>query len=317
MGDEEILRKHYLDPASKTAFGGAPPVFRALKKTIPENQIYEWLQGQDTFTLHRPVRHRFPRLHYNVTNVDDLHEIDLCDMQSIKSYNDGYAYLFVVIDVLSKYAWIEPVKNKTNKAVTAAFQKILKSSGRKPLTVQSDSGTEFTGSEFQKFLKKNDINFRIARSPDTKACIAERFNRTIKSKIWRYFTFANTKRYIDILQDLVKGYNNSIHTSIKMTPASVTLENAHQALSNIRKKFKPTIRKAKYSVNQHVRISRSRGVFEKGYVAGYTEEIFKIVKVLHHREPPVYVLEDFNGEEVKGIFYEEELSPVIIKPATL
>ena len=89
------------------------------------------------------------------------------------------------------------------------------------------------------------------------------------------------------------------------------------ALENIRKKFKPVVRIPKYTEGLHVRIRRERGVFEKGYVPEYTEEIFKIFKVLAHRNPPVYVLKDFSDEEIKGVFYEEELSPVIIKPTTL
>ena len=315
--EEELLKKSYLEPSSKTAFGGAPPLIQALRGKIPPNKIYDWLKTQDTFTLHRPVRHNFPRLHYNVSNIDDVFEGDLADMQSLKSYNDGYTFLLVVIDVVSKYVWVEPVKNKTNKVITAVFSKILKSSGRKPVTFQCDSGGEFTGREFQKFLKEQNIRFRKTRDPNVKAAIVERFIRTLKSKIWRYFTFANTKRYIDILQDIVRGYNNSIHSSIKMTPASVTLKNAHIAVKNIRNKYKPVVRTPKYTVGEYVRVIRERGVFEKGYVAGYTEEIFKIIKVLTHRKPPVYVLEDFNGDAVNGVFYEEELSPVIIKPTTL
>ena len=101
------------------------------------------------------------------------------------------------------------------------------------MLLQSDGGGEFTGGEFQKLLKKYDIKFRRTRSPEIKAAIVERFIRTLKSKIWRYFTFANSKRYIDVLQDIVNGYNNSIHSSIKMTPASVTLDNVAEALSNI------------------------------------------------------------------------------------
>ena len=95
------------------------------------------------------------------------------------------------------------------------------------------------------------------------------------------------------------------------SPTDVTLENAHKAYKNLRKRYKCVERKAKYKVNQLVRISRKRGVFEKGYVPGWTEEIFKITKVLHTRKPPVYEVDDLNLENIDGFFYEEELNPVI------
>ena len=75
-----------------------------------------------------------------------------------------------------------------------------------------------------KIKKINNIKFRTTRSPEVKASIVERFNRTLKSKMWRSFTFAYTKRYINILQDIARGYNKSIHSSIKIALAPVTLK---------------------------------------------------------------------------------------------
>ena len=80
MADEELLKKKYLDPASKTAFRGATPLIRELREKNSKKKINEWLQSEDTFTLHRPVRQKFPRSHYNVINRDHLFEIDLADM---------------------------------------------------------------------------------------------------------------------------------------------------------------------------------------------------------------------------------------------
>ena len=95
-----------------------------------------------------------------------------------------------------------------------------------------------------------------------------------------------------------------------MRPIDVTLKNAQEAYGNIRKKYKFVEKKAKYEVNQLVRISRKRGMFEK-YLAGWTEKIFRIKKVLQHRKPVVYEIEDLNGEPIIGFFYEQELNPVI------
>lgn len=141
----------------------------------------------------------------------------------------------------------------------------------------------------------------------------ERFNRTLKERMFRYFTYKNTKRYIDILQRLVESYNNSIHSTIKMKPAAVTLENAEKARKNMLKKsLRRQIerKKPKYKVDQYVRISRERHVFEKGYEKGWSEEIFKIVKVKRRQKLFIYELCDLEGEKIEGFFYPEELSRV-------
>lgn len=315
-GDVNLrLSQVYYNPRNNASFGGERKFLASVKDITHECEAKEWLRGQDTFTLHRPVRYKYPMLHYRVSNIDDLWECDLIDLQSIKSYNDGYGYILVCIDVLSKYVWVEPLKNKSNESVKKALEIIFQRNGRKPLTLQSDCGKEFVGKSVQKFLKTEDIQFRTTRNPDVKAAVVERFNRTLKSRMFRYFTYSNTKRYIDVLQQLTDAYNHTKHSSIKMEPASVTLANAQEAMRNIRAKYKPISRVTKYKVHQLVRISRKRNTFEKGYEAGWSEELFRISKVLGHRKPPVYELKDLNGEEIDGFFYEEELNPVSEKPA--
>ena len=90
-----------------------------------------------------------------------------------------------------------------------------------------------------------------------------------------------------------------------MAPSCVTVFNASTAKKNMDSRYKTVERKAKYAVGNLVRISRTKGTFEKGYMANWSEEIFKIIRVLKHRKPPVYEIEDLNGETVDGIFYEE------------
>lgn len=235
------------------------------------------------------------------------------DVRSIKSYNDGFTFILVVIDVLSKFSWLEPVLNKTSKNVTKAFERILARSNRRvPVCLQTDKGKEFIGKEMQEFLKKKNILFRIARSPDTKASVAERLIRTIKERIWRYFTHKNTRRYIDILPKVTEAYNHSKHSGTKMEPASVTMYNATKARENLNLRYarNDRVRKPKYSVGDLVRVSRARNVFAKGYESGWTLELFKISHISLTRQPPVYFIKDLADEDIDGFFYEEELSRV-------
>ncbi|XP_025161893.1 uncharacterized protein LOC112590224 [Harpegnathos saltator] len=172
----------------------------------------------------------FPRLHYNVTNIDDLWEVDLIELANLRNYNEGYCYLLTIIDVFSKFVWVEPIRSKSSTSMTEAFRHVLsRNGGRIPTWLQSDKGKEFIGQTFQNFLKKKNICFRTLRNPDAKAAVVERFNRMFEERLWRYFTHKNIHRYIDVLQGIVHAYNHTRHSTIKMEPASVTLDNARLA----------------------------------------------------------------------------------------
>jgi transposase InsO family protein len=140
-----------------------------------------------------------------VYGIDHQWQPDLVDLGKLASYNKGFKYLLTCIDVLSRYAWVVPLKNKTGKTLKEAFQVIFKS-GRQPIRLQTDKGTEFTNRVFQKFLKENDVHFFTTYNEETKASIVERFNRTLKTKMWKYFTHRETIIYIDVLSEMVESY---------------------------------------------------------------------------------------------------------------
>ena len=143
----------------------------------------------------------------------------MVDPQNLSRYNKGYKYLLTCIDIFSKYAFVLPLKTKQGQELVQAFQKIL-STGRKPTKLQTDQGTEFLNRVFQKFLRDNNIDFFTVNS-GLKASVVERFNRTFKNKMYKYFTAKNTLTYINVLQ-LVSSYNNTYHRSIKLKPSQVT-----------------------------------------------------------------------------------------------
>jgi transposase InsO family protein len=105
------------------------------------------------------------------------------------------------INVLSRYAWVVPLKDKTGKTLKDAFQVIFKS-GWRPIRLQTDKGTEFTNRVFQKFLKEHDVHLFTTYNEETKASIVERFTRTLKTKMWKYFTHRETQTYVDVLSEM-------------------------------------------------------------------------------------------------------------------
>lgn len=304
----EKMEKIYYDPSNPGSFSSIGNLARAAGVSIKNAK--KWLQSQDVYTLHRLGRKNFPRNRYTVDNIDDLWEADLCSLATLSEYNDGYNYILTVIDVFSKYAWVVPLKTKHNVNVKMAFKSIF-AGGRKCLNLQTDKGKEFVGQVMQRFFKKNNVNYYTTRNPDVKAAVVERFNRTLKNRMWRFLSFSNSYRYIDVLYELVNAYNHSYHSSIKMRPVDVNETNVLQVWMNLNKIRQPCA-KPNLKINTHVRITRKKSMFEKGYETNFTEEIFKIIKVIR-RPIPVYELQDFNGEKIDGLFYEYELQPVTVE----
>lgn len=314
---QRLLSKLYYTPSNPACFSTVDSLWKATHETVPRKEVQEWLEHQESYTLHRPSRKHIKRNRYYVDNIDNLWHTDLCDMRALNKYNDGYNYILTIIDTFSRYSWAVPLKTKTSREVSHAFSEIFKE-GRKPLKIESDRGREFSGKPFQTFLKENNVGFYFSNNPESKACFAERFNRTLKTLMWKYFTYKTTKRYIDVLPLLLKSYNNRIHTAIKMPPSKVNDSNILQVWTTLygdRKKalYNP---KPKFAVGDTVRISKEKIKFEKGYEENWTNEVFKIIRVFN-RNRIVYAIEDMKGEEIEGTFYEQELTRVRVKESTL
>ena len=305
------LDKLYYQPEEAGSYGGVQKLFRAARQhglKIPLNIIKEYLGKQASYSLHKPARKNFKRNPTVVGGIDQQWQADLADMQAISRKNKGAKYILTVIDVFSKYAWAIPIQNKGGEEMKKAFELLFKMAHpRKPQKLQTDAGKEFLNKDVQKVLKSQGVHHFVSHS-DQKAAVVERFNRTLKTKIWTYFTAKQTNNYIENLQDFVKSYNNSFHRSIGMRPADVSPEDQHRIWNrlygnNPRRSKKPSL------VGEKTRISKVKGIFEKGYVPNWSEEHFHVKQNLAKKRP-VYKLQDDQGEDIKGQFYEEELQPI-------
>ena len=305
------ILKAYGDPTEPGSLGGVDRFAKAQK--IPVERIKTILEGELGYTLHKPRRKRYPTLPVLVFNIDQQWVTDLVEVQTLAKYNKGNRYLLTVLDVLSKHAWVEPVKNKTGKAVTEAFEKILKrAKGRKPQNLQTDDGKAFYNKTFQELMKREKIN-HFSTAGDTKASVVERFNRTFKERMYRYFAVKNTFNYMSVLPALVKGYNASFHRSIGMAPNKVTLKNEHKVWNRLyakKLKGKKPRRRTLLKVGDKVRLNKKFRTFKKSYLPGWTEEIFIVSAV--RRGPPVttYKITEYDGTPLKGTFYKQELQKV-------
>lgn len=310
--DTDSLAKTYYCPKKPASFTYKKPLKYALNN-LSDKKIKKWLSEQETHAIHKPVKRNFVRRNIIVSGIDDQWQSDLADLSNISRQNNGYKYLLGCIDVFSKYAWVVPLKSKSAKDVRAGLEHIF-SQGRKPRKIQCDQGTEYINGVVQKFLKNENVKFFYTQNQDIKASVVERWWRTLKMKMFRYFTYKGTKKYIDILNDLVHSYNHTYHRSIKTTPAAVNKANEEviwQRLYGGCAHFENT--KPIYTVGTYVRISKLKGKFEKGYLPNWSREIF-LIKEIKHTSPVTFILEDQNREELEGSFYSEELQRVETLP---
>ena len=306
-----FLSRVYISPEHAASFTGLDKLYRTAKNYFPSvtrKEIRKWAESNLSYSLHKPSRRTFKRNKVYAPEIDSLWEADLAFVRDTAKENDGVNYLLVVIDVLSKYVWLRPMKNKTSQSLIKAFDSVL-SEGRKPERLRTDKGTEFLNESFQQYLKKKNIQFYTANN-EPKASVVERVNRTLKSKLYRYFTAVNSLRYIDVLQDLVDSYNNTYHRSIGRAPATVSLLNVGDVRRKLYGKISPTSpKKFKFNVGDHVRLSLRKRLFKKGYKMNWTEEIFQITKRIP-RTPVVYEVCDLLERPIEGTFYEKELQKV-------
>ena len=301
------MEKIYYDP--QTGYTGIKDLMRKTK--LGKRKVETFLQKQETYTRHKPVVRRHPTRKVYVEGIDAQFQADLVDMKAYRTKNKYFNYILNVIDCFSKYAWAIPIKKKTGNEITTAFQTLFTKSKRIPKRMHTDRGTEFINKSTQNLFKTYNIHW-FATENTTKAQIVERFNKTLKDRMHRYFTANNTTNWIKVLPQLMENYNNSIHRSIKMTPVEASLtENETLVRNNLYGEVKKIkLKRPKYKLGDLVRISIKSDTFTRGYTPNYTKEVFEIVAVLDTR-PTTYKLKDLKGEDITGAFYEQELSKVL------
>lgn len=256
--------------------------------------------------LHAPARRNFRRRKVIMRGIDETWQADLVDMKKYSKLNRGFKYLLTVIDNVSKFAWAIPLKNKTGLELEKALKELFKQ-GRVPQNLHVDQGTEFYNHRVKNLLKSHNVNLYSTFS-EKKASIIERFNRSLKTKMWIEFNVRGSHKWVDILKDLVLKYNGTVHRSIKMKPENVTIEE-EEKLVKLLNSSKYDYKKPKFKVGDHVRLSKYKHIFEKGYTPNWGVEIFTIDEV-QRTKPTTYKLKDARNVPVAGGVYEYELLKV-------
>lgn len=313
--------RQYFEAGSRhpQAYAGTGPVLR--EEPPKERKDKEaWLAAQTTHQIHRPARKRFPRRPFVVHSLDEMWQLDLSDMQWYKRENGGYAWILFAIDVFSRYVWTRPLKRKTGENTAAGladiFREVADDPQRRhtlPRVVYVDRGSEFYNKNVKDLLASTPIPVALRSSHDeTKAAVVERVQRTIKARLWKYLYQNGTSKWVDALPAIVDSYNHAYHTTLRRTPASITRDDEEAVWKTVHGARDAALQdepRFALEVGDVVRISRQAKLFRKGYLPQWTEEWFR-VRARDRGPPPYYRLEDLEGEDVEGPFYEPELQKV-------
>ncbi|CAB3993121.1 uncharacterized transposon-derived [Paramuricea clavata] len=268
---EQGLRVIYYNP--KTGFQTPETLYlRAISDglEVTKVQARKWIKEQDTYSRYRQVLNRQKFRQTFVQTLSEQLQMDLVDMTKYDDKNKGYRRILTSIEILSR-----------------AVQESLR---EYPKLVQFDKGTEFYNKEVKSLLNKYNIEFFSTYS-DKKAAVVERFNRTLKALMWKYFYSASTYKWLDVLQDFTDNYNSSVNRSIKVRPDSIDETNWTEVWKTLFSHDLGEPLKPKFDVGESVRISKYKSVLVKGYDENFTEELFTVTEV-YHGHPNTYSIKD-------------------------
>ena len=226
-------------------------------------------------SLHGPRRKKFKRRRLIVHYPGQIIEMDLVDMQKLATRNSNYKYILMAVDCFSKKVWARKLKTKKGPETAMAMKSIFEDMSDPVQTVIFDEGKEF----YNKYVKKLLTDYIIhsySILTEKKAGAVERVNKTIKSIVWKYFSEKNTSKWIDILPRIVENYNNTFHTTIKMTPNEVNWENREIVFRNMYPRINDVIT-CKLKKGDKVRVAQYKAIFSKGYKINWSRDIYTVV----------------------------------------
>ena len=300
----EIL-SNFKRPGHPTAFSAPHAVSQFY--SIPLNKAKEALQHEDAYNLHREYKRPAVYNPYYVYERRKLIQADLIDISQISQSNDNKRYLLLLIDVFTRRIWVFPMETKSAREMVRKLQRWLAALDVSPSILMTDSGTEFVNAPVKALLDQWGIQWRRAVGT-SKACYAERANKSFQILIFKYLTALETLRYIDILPDLITTYNTRPHRSLeKMTPADADhprMEAAVRAI-HIRRYNKVNGRRKSpiFKVGDRVRIktdSKAISSSRRAYAEQFHGEYFKVINVNTHLPIPMYTIESMDtGERIE------------------
>ena len=272
---DRVIRQVYYDV--DTGFGSINETYQNAKKilnTITYNDVKSFLEKQKSrqFKAYRGFNS------YVASKPLQELQIDLGDFTASSAVNDGFQYMFIAVDIFTKFIHCVPVKDKSRKESIRAFNEILEKIGI-PENIMSDREGAWESTEFIRLLNQHKINHIISNTPPP---FSERAVQEIKNMIFARLEGLeiDKQNWTDVLPAVLKKYNNRIHGTIEMSPIDARKpDNQIQVYMNIRQKAQFKRKYPKLNLSDQVRTYIKPHTFKKGYQSSWSKDVYKIIYI--------------------------------------
>ncbi|KAL3092830.1 hypothetical protein niasHS_005254 [Heterodera schachtii] len=306
-GTKELMRKLAQNPLA------------TVKKKHPKlkrTEFDDFLQRNTTYTLFKPKREKFRRLRTVPAGFMTDVQADLADFQALSRKNSGYRYLLLAVDVLSRRMFGSPVKSKKPADVKRAFEEVFGQMPKLPETLYTDRGLEFVAKPMKEFFAENGVK-KYETNSKKKAAVAERAIRTLKTRLYKYFSANNTSAWVDVLPKFLSAINNSVCRATVLRPNEISDVNAREVWKRVYGEgLVPVEERPKIKAGETVRIPEPKHIFEKGYIPNYSDHVYTVDEA-RSTNPQHYLLKDYYGTKLKRKFYLPELTKVQVNENTM
>ncbi|MCP4339189.1 MAG: transposase family protein [Desulfobulbaceae bacterium] len=328
---EECLRKIYYDLSVPGSFAGLEAFYRTARQNygdqISKNEAKAWLLKNPAYFLYTKRQHRGPRNHTNTVSGPNLSiSADLWDLGKFSQDNDDFRYVFMAVDIFSKMAYAFTMKSKDTDACLLALKELFKVAHCEVLFTDQESALK--GKVIQHYLGSIGVHHQTSRNA-LHSFFSERLIRTFADRlIPKLMTDSiitkGRHRWLELLPDLVRSYNNSKHQSLvggRYSPNEVSIDNLTEIYDymDMKNQKYSHSNKPKFTVGDSVLISiNDIDKFRKGYDTHWKYEFFKVSRVDTNQAFPMYTLTSFDGsEQIIGRFYSWEMKKIEPTPAML
>lgn len=272
-------------------------------------RVAENLKSIESVSRHKRRIKKFLRRKVYVGGPYTQIQADLIHYRNYARQNSGFKYILAVIDCFSRKNYCRPMKTATAEETARNLDDILSSMKYTPTQFSSDNGNEFhvkNPAIFKVLVEKYGMVLFTLKAP-LKASMVERFIRTLKERLERYFTENKTFRWVDILDKMSEAINNTVNRSIGMAPNEVNFENREQVFKKLYDSWSPPV-VCKYQIGDIVRIPETKNIFDKGYKPNWSRELYKIRRKFSDNSVCYYKVKTIGGQSLDRSFYEDELN---------
>ena len=272
------------------------------------SDVKAFMAQKRSISLHKRKVRNFQRRPIIVPGPFHSISADLIDYQRFSRKNHGYKYILCIIDMFSRMNYVRPLHTKKASEVAAQIDDIISSMQFIPRFFTSDKGLEFDirNNDIRSILEDKYHMIVYYTSGPKKNSMVERFNRTLKERIERYFTEKKTTRWVDILQDFSNNINHTTNRSIGLPPVQVTLENADMIWKKLYPNRGKKVKCDRIIIGDRVRIILPAKVFDKGYRQAWSDEIYTVHAIERSMGFCLYILK--SDHVLPRKFYLPELN---------